>query len=224
MQAFVITLEGNDYSEACAKRCIESAAYFGQEVAQFGAVDADNAQRVMAAHGLKWAWAHGNTAYRTCPTTGLRQHPYGNLQACMGCAMSHYLLWRKCVELDEPILILEHDAVFLRALPEVEFIGICQVNDPRGATPRGDYWSGMMTCRGEGVFHKTRIFAGARPDGLAGNSAYMLKPWAAADLIGAYKKFGVWPNDATMCVQLFPYLQELYPFVTRVEQAKSTTN
>ena len=25
---------------------------------------------------------------------------------------SHYLLWKKCVELNEPILILEHDVIF----------------------------------------------------------------------------------------------------------------
>jgi GR25 family glycosyltransferase involved in LPS biosynthesis len=137
--------------------------------------------------------------------------------------MSHFRLWEECVRLDEPILILEHDAVFIRALPDFEFDGICQVNDPRGATPRGGWWSDRMAERGPGVFPKTRVLEHPRPDGLAGNSAYVIKPWAAQELIGACRKYGLWPNDAIMCVQLFPYLQEHYPFITRVEQIVSTT-
>jgi len=221
MRAFVITLEGNAYSEKCADRCIRSAQ--GVEIERFKAVDSGVALSTIAEYGLKWTWAYGNCTYRTCPTTGLKQHPYGRLEPCAGCAMSHYLLWCKCVELGEPILILEHDAVFIRPLPEVDFIGICQINDPRGATPRGDYWSGRMAVRGDGVFHKTRIFTGSRPDGLAGNSAYLIKPFAAREAMEKFNTLGVWPNDATLCIQLFPYLQELYPFVTRTEQTVSTS-
>ena len=29
----------------------------------------------------------------------------------VGCFLSHYGLWKKCIELDEPILILEDDAI-----------------------------------------------------------------------------------------------------------------
>ena len=36
----------------------------------------------------------------------------------IACAISHYNLWKKCVELDEPILVLEDDVVFL---PESNF-------------------------------------------------------------------------------------------------------
>ena len=75
------------------------------------------------------------------------------------------------------------------------------------------------------MYPKTEIHYGDdRPDGLAGNSAYLLKPWAAEDLVMAFKTYGVWPNDATMCRQLFPYLEELYPFVTRVRQTESTSS
>ena len=79
-----------------------------------------------------------------------------------------------------------------------------------------------MSRRGPGVFKKTKIFQGMQPDGLAGNSAYLIKPWAAGALMAAFKNYGVWPNDATMCIQLFPWLQELFSFVTRVDQMQST--
>ena len=136
-------------------------------------------------------------------------------------------MWERCVALDEPILILEHDAVFIRKLPEFEFKGICQINDPAGVTRKGSWWSKEMVKRGgEGAFEKTWITTEAErliPDGLAGNSAYIIKPWAAQELINAFHKFGVWPNDATMCKQLFPYLEEYYPFITKAVQSQSTT-
>jgi hypothetical protein len=223
VKAFVITLEDHEYSEACAIRCIESAARFGIEVKRFPAVPAVDADKIMRRHGLEWSWAHQNTAVDTCPYTGLAQHPYGDLAAKIGCSMSHYLLWQRCVDMDKPFLILEHDAVFLRPLPKVQFSSVCQINDPRGATHRGAWWSDQMTERGPGVFAKTLVMAGTRPDGLAGNSAYLIRPWAALELANLFHRLGVWPNDATMCVQLMPKLQELYPFVTRVEQTESTT-
>jgi len=222
VKAFVITLRGNEYSERSAARCIESAAGNGVEVSIFEAVPAEQSLAVMHAHALIWTWPQD--AVQWCVKTGLRKHPYGGrLEPRIGCAMSHYLLWQKCVLFDEPLLILEHDAVFIGPLPEFEFDGACQINDPRGATPRGDYWSDEMAKRGPGVWPKTKIFSDTRPDGLAGNSAYLIKPGAAQHLITKCHQVGLWPNDAIMCRQLVSCLQELYPFVTRVEQTESTT-
>jgi GR25 family glycosyltransferase involved in LPS biosynthesis len=45
--------------------------------------------------------------------------------------MSHFLLWKKCIELNETIAILEHDGVFLRSLPddiEDNFIDVCRLD------------------------------------------------------------------------------------------------
>jgi len=223
MKAFVITLQGHEYSERVAKRCIQSSIQSPFVVTNFYGVKAHEAQEVMRSRGLKWTWANNNTSHAVCPITGLKQHPYGNLEAKIGCSMSHYLLWVMCVALDETFLILEHDAVFIRPLNPVDFDGICQINDPRGATPYGAKWAEKMESRGAGVWPKTHIFPDDKPDGLAGNSAYLIKPHAAHKLIAMFHELGVWPNDATMCRQLFN-LQELYPFVTRTEQEKSTTS
>lgn len=227
MKAFVITLRGHRYSESKATRCIETAWRVGGiEVTPFAAVDKASAREVMQRQGLKWTWAKDNTAPDICPITGLYQHPYtgANLEAKIGCAMSHFGLWQACVALDEPILILEHDAVFVREFPEFEFRFACQINDPKGATPRGLWWSQRMIERGTaGVHEKTEVFPRSRPDGLAGNSAYVLKPHAALELIEMVRRVGVWPNDALMCRQLFP-LEEYFPFITRVEQELSTSS
>lgn len=222
MKAYCIILEGHPYSERVGRRCIDSARDIGGiHVERFKAVDADNAVAVMHRHRLTWTWGEG-----VCPKTRLNMHPYGGGAARIGCAMSHFLLWKACVEAGEDFLILEHDSVFIRQMPEVDFDFICQINDPRGATRRGDWWSDLMADRGPGVFYKTWVTWKTQkiPDGLAGNSAYLLKPKAAQRLVDLYETVGVWPNDATMCEQLVPGLQELYPFVTRVEQERSTTS
>ena len=224
MKSFVITLRGHEYSERVAQRCIDSA--FGLEIERFDAVTANEAQTVMHDHGLRWTWANNNTSRAVCPITGLKQHKYGRLDAKIGCSMSHYLLWKMCAAQDETFLILEHDAVFIRPMPKPEslyFSELCQINDPRGATPYGGIWSDKMANRPPGVWPKTHVFPDDRPDGLAGNSAYLIKPEAAQKAVDKFHELGVWPNDATLCRQLF-YLAECYPFITRVEQEVSTTS
>ena len=187
----------------------------------FDATPADEAMGEMSRRGLKWTWGPG------CQISGLRHHPYGGmLESRIGCAMSHLRLWETCRDLCEPIMVLEHDAVFLRVFDVFDFDSACQLNDPRGATRRGDWWSDQMAKRGPGLFPKTWVTKPdqAIPDGLAGNSAYVLMPHTAQLLIDLYDELGVWPNDATMCAQLVDGLQEIYPFVTRVEQTQSTTS
>jgi len=60
--------------------------------------------------------------------------------------------------------------------------------------------------------------------GLAGNSAYAIRPSLAARLLKEIESTGMWPNDAIMCRQLFPNtLKVVYPYYTNVEQGISTT-
>lgn len=222
LTAYCIVLDGHPYSENVGERCIRTAAEIGGlNVERFRAVTAGEADEVMREHSLRWTWGEGR-----CRVTGLNMHRYGGGKARVGCAMSHYLLWLRCMDLGEPVLILEHDAVFLRTWPKFQWSGICMVNDPAGATRRGAWWSAQMKRRGPGVWPKTWVTdpADKIPDGLAGNSAYVIHPHAARELVALYRAVGVWPNDATMCEQLVPGLQELYPWVTRVEQLQSTTS
>lgn len=199
-------------------RCVQTAAKIGNLTVEiFDAVDGTRAFDVLSQYGLRWTWGPGGE--------GLKHQGYGGpLEARVGCSLSHYLLWRLCLAQGEPILILEHDAVFLREFRPFTFKGACQINDPRGATKRGAWWSDQMAARGPGVHPKTVVLPDDVPDGLAGHSAYALQPRAARELIEKVHDIGLWPNDATMCRQFFPWLEELYPFVTRVEQGRSTTS
>lgn len=228
MKAYVITIRGHEYSERSADRCIKSAAEYGVEVEKFDAVGKDTARALMEAKGLEWTWP--SLGAQTCPRTGLKQYPYATKEpaARIGCALSHLELWERCVASGDPILILEHDAVFVSRvlesvlLPPADWSAI-MVNDPVGATPRGFLWSKWVQLKGPGIHTKTEVFTDGRPDGLAGHSAYIISPRGAARCLQLVHENGLWPNDATMCRQLVPGLYELYPFLTEVRQTQSTS-
>ena len=212
MEARIITLFGHLHSEQMARRCIRSANI---PVQPFNAVRPEQAESFLEALGLEWTWGLGY---------GPMEHkPYGgNELARKACFLSHYKLWQFCAYLGEPILILEHDAIFVRPFEAFDFDAICMINDPRRATPRGGWWYEQMCARGSGIWPKTAIFDDSRPDGLAGNSAYLIQPHAAQRLLEITKEVGAWPNDALICRQLIDGLQEVYPFITEVQAGQST--
>ena len=61
------------------------------------------------------------------------------------------------------------------------------------------------------------------PQGLAGNSAYIIKPSGASRMLELVKQHGLWPNDALMCRQLVPRLGVTKKFYTKVQGLRSTT-
>ena len=216
---FIITLEGNPYSERSANRCAFSGNKYHLYMEYFDAIHKDNAIETMEEEGLEWTWNTKDVI------AGLKQFEYKtkDIRLKIACSMSHYLLWKRCVEIKKPIIILEHDAVFINPLPDLDQVkGICQLNDPTNCTPRGSWWAQQIKKKGIGVHDKTVVFNDGRPDGLAGNSAYYIKPSDARKVIAKTKEVGLWPNDAIICRQFFK-LQEVYPFVTRVMQQQSTT-
>ncbi|RLA22901.1 MAG: hypothetical protein DRQ63_12225 [Gammaproteobacteria bacterium] len=227
MRARVIVIEGDDYSETVGQRCIDSGKKYGVIVEKFKAVTKYTVEELMLNMDVHWVWAGvSNDRKRICPNTNLVQFPYtcADLRTKKACSMSHYFLWKQCEHSDEPMLILEHDAIFVRELPNVDFKSIYQINNPVGCTPQGGTWRAQMQLAGEGVRQKTIIhYKDDRPDGLAGNSAYMMQPWAATKAIDLFECVGVWPNDATLCRQLFTDLEEYYPFIVETRQERSTT-
>ena len=67
------------------------------------------------------------------------------------------------------------------------------------------------------------IDEGHVPQGLAGNSAYIMKPSGAKKMLDLVAQFGLWPNDAIMCRQLIPTLGVSKTSFTGVQGLPSTT-
>jgi GR25 family glycosyltransferase involved in LPS biosynthesis len=227
MKAFVITMMNDRYSLASAKKTIQTAEQMSEDldIEMFRAVTPDKIKDTTYSYPVE-----GETStYEGMTLVGYKARDVGKKIAC---SLSHMNLWNKCVQLDEPMLILEHDAVFIRKfrpgkiLKSIDDGDVLMINDPRGATRRGMVYHENIIKNDFGV----HVVEGVNtpdenvPDGLAGNSAYVITPAAAKKASKLQASIGIWPNDALLCKQLFPgNLKSYYPYITKVEQRRSTT-
>ena len=126
------------------------------------------------------------------------------------------------------ICILEHDARFIKKLPsdrtfrnsKYDIIGI---NDPSMATRKSKLYHDKI-LEGTQFFQPVPTIDDFNvPQGLAGNSAYVIKPEGAKKMLALADEHGMWPNDALMCKQLIPTLGVTRNFYTRVQGLRSTT-
>jgi glycosyl transferase family 25 len=100
-KTFCIYLENNQYSLEKLKNVISSGQFYGWKISPFPGVLGDsidwNKQKIKPAEERKFQRRKG----------------------AQGCWLSHFLLWKKCIELNEPIIVLEHDIVFLDSWKEL---------------------------------------------------------------------------------------------------------
>ena len=131
-------------------------------------------------------------------------------------------------------MVLEHDAFFTRKF-EYDTIkdkftgGVLGLNSPLKATRlSGKFHEQVVSNHNPSekftIIETPWIDDKEIPQGLAGNSAYIIKPFAAKALLNRMKDIGAWPNDALMCKQQFPWLQVIYPYYTEVQGLRSTTS
>ena len=227
MKAFVITLFNDKYSVQSAENTLKTARQMNDDlhIEMVRAVTPDKIKDNTYSYPKE-----GETStYEGMTLVGYKAKDVGKKIAC---SLSHMHLWNKCVEMDEPIMILEHDAVFTRKfklgklMNLIEDGDIVMINDPRGATRRGQLYHDNIIRWDYGLNDIDGVNGPDEnvPDGLAGNSAYIITPSAAKKAIELQSTIGIWPNDALLCKQLFPrQLKSYYPYITKVVQKRSTT-
>jgi GR25 family glycosyltransferase involved in LPS biosynthesis len=243
--AYIIIMDTFPASVGGYKKCIESINKHNCDIEaiRFRAstpetLDADVAQAFNNKHWKEiWNYPMVRGESRHVPEGNINIHPYLSPipERRVGCSVSHYRLWQTIAASDNPALILEHDVLFTRKFSysdvEPSFTGLAAcINDPRRATRRSPQFD-----QGVKEFYK-KAGSGTQcvdapyvdkptvPQGLAGNSAYLLKPQGAKVLLDLVDKHGLWPNDALMCKQLMPdQLQCVYPYYTTIQGLKSTT-
>ena len=97
------------------------------------------------------------------------------------------------------------------------------INNPLGATRKArDYYNTIVNDP-KWLQPVPSIDSHDVPQGLAGNSAYILKPIGAQKMLDIVKQYGLWPNDAIMCKQLLPRLGVTKKFYTTIQGLQSTT-
>lgn len=258
---YIIRIEGDAYSEKVASRCLTSCndhmiGSFGVEY--FNAVTPKDFKELGDAYhytypikGTKYIEVLGpepidpkffsieelqkQNDFVERHHLELKAYRAADYRKVWGASMSHFRLWETCFNLNKPIMILEHDTVFMHkfnfaSIQERIVDGdIVMINDPRGCTRRGQKYHENILSKGFGIHDIDGVNEPHEhdPDGLAGGSAYIITPKAAKRAIGLGNIFGVWPNDALLCKQLFhgngTRLRSFYPYLTKPLQSQSTT-
>jgi len=135
-----------------------------------------------------------------------------------GCFLSHYYLWKKCVEDNVPFLILEHDGYMLRSIPEDlldRFTDVLkldnvnpynmkynkriesQLNDELVIRPPDEMHLGMCGMYSRGAY------------------AYFIKPIACAKLLAWIDTNGFMPTDHMLGLDIVD-IQNTYPSLARL--------
>ena len=111
----------------------------------------------------------------------------------IGCFYSHYRLWQKCIELNEPILIFEDDVIFERNFIPISWSEILLLWTGKQAFKHDFYSSKLYTP--DGVPHSVVIPNTSMP----GAVGYGITPVAAKKLVEQYKEEYL-PADTAMNV------------------------
>jgi GR25 family glycosyltransferase involved in LPS biosynthesis len=231
MLAYSIVIDGNPVSEQGYQALVASSSKVANsfDIARFNAITPTNVDEMMDSLNISWNYPWEGSVLDFA--TGLLKsaYPTKNKKARIACAVSHLLLWIKSIELNQPILILEHDALFTNKIDFVvddlhNAIKAIGINNPLGATRRSKVYHDAIVNNGERFQVAPYVDDNRQvPQGLAGNSAYIIRPSGASQLYSAVKHYGLWPNDALMCKQLISGLAVTKKFYTTTQQLKSTT-
>ena len=101
--SYIITIKGHAKSEEMAQRCLNSCIMVGQKASIWDAFDGTSENIIIPEHSrnlshIKW----------------LKLLNFNLTRPEICCFLSHFSLWCRCIELDQPIVALEHDAVMIR--------------------------------------------------------------------------------------------------------------
>ena len=226
--SFIIRIRGNEASERSANWCWQTASA-NIEPKFYKAVVPEEVDGMMRFFNIQWnyPWEGETLDFKSGLT--LRAYPTVDPKKRMACFLSHYQLWKGIVKNNKPCLILEHDAMFKSKKPlPVKYIlmspfDIIGINEPFRATRLPQVFHDEVQKGKTEIIRAPQIDHPNIPQGLAGNSAYIIKPAGAQHMIDLVKEYGAWPNDAIMCRQLVPKLGVTKTYYTKTQGLRSTT-
>jgi GR25 family glycosyltransferase involved in LPS biosynthesis len=192
MKSYVITIMDNEDSVRAAQRCIESMPEYN--VQMFPAITPkDNPIAIAEQRGI--------------PTNNFEEI-YSKFENCLAAFLSHNTLWERCARDKEEYQIFEHDAVAVSPIPKlINHNGCISLGKPsygRYNTP---------PILGVNKLVSKKYFPGAH--------AYRLKPKGAQLIIESARMYAR-PTDVFLNLDLFPWLQEYYPWAVEARDTFTT--
>ena len=162
MKSYIIILRNHDKSEEYGSQALLTGKEQGWDVERFDAIDGR---------------LNSLSEFNIKPTT-LNKKCFNafSRSGVIGCFLSHYSLWKKCLDKNKPIGIFEQDIIFQKSpIFNQEFSDILRLDKP--AMPgkncgTGEWWEG--------------------------SHAYILKPEGAKKLIQWTHEFGAFPSDVML--------------------------
>ena len=173
MKSIVIRLRGVEESENLARECIETGKKQGLIIYPYdGIYGEENIALKHKEFGIR-PW---------------REKMKKNRLGVKGCFLSHYSIWLHSVEINQPIMVFEQDAVILRKLPDniIDMFDEFLVLDPFNKTSK-DYSSLHQVEHNlsiEEYFNeKSQQKYELKYQYVMGTHSYIIKPKAAIKLI-----------------------------------------
>lgn len=188
-KAFVIAIKGHSISEQQLQDCLSSAKKFNWEVNVFWGIDGKTiTENTWISEGL-------------FPRL---DKPTMSKLGVQGCFLSHYSLWKKCLEINEPIIILEHDALVQ------------------------DFWTPIEIDNAVIKLHRHYSRKNIKLDNDTGEwsksgHAYCILPSHAKTLIDFVKKHGAFEVDRIIGSKVIPFKHLGAPSLVERQNSYSTT-
>lgn len=228
MKTYAIVIRDHEISEHGFNGLLTSSFKVNNnfEVNRFNAIVPDQVDNLLKEYNIQWNYPWQGETIDFASGLTKRAYVTARPKARIAAALSHYTLWKKVSEMDEPVLILEHDACFTYKLDLKlhTLVGdIIGINNPLGCTRKARVYY-QKIIDNQYLYQRAPYVDNENvPQGLAGNSAYIIKPSGAKKMLKLVDEFGLWPNDAIMCNQLIPNLYVTRKFYTTIQNLKSTT-
>ena len=209
--AYIISLQNNELSQQFTQRCVQSCEKVGQPYKIFYGFDASSSK--VKTQTYKLGQPVGELGDIQVPDmlkgqafiNFLRVHRSDLMLTQIACFLSHYALWCLCLDIDRPIVILEHDAIMLKPYHvhkyynNIVYLGSReqqqQGKEVYSIPPHGSDHDGLyrFICRAH---------------------AYAIDPAVAKNLISYVIQQGISNSlDAIMRADIFPIVQDgLYAY------------
>lgn len=192
MKSFIICLSKIPASLASASKVKEKLDEYGMEAELFEGSYGHEVREQYAAIGRRyhpWNFKNGPLDPFSDDFRNSQQSP-----GEMGCFDSHYRLWKKCIEIAEPIMIFEDDVLFSRPYETVDFdeVLITVFGNPAKSAK---YYHFLTHPSGKARAEEYRRSS------MPGTPGYAIKPKGARKLVDMYANTWL-PSDNAMMTSI----------------------
>jgi hypothetical protein len=204
--AYIISLKDNELSQKFTQRCAQSCETVQQPYKVFHGFDASQSKVKLQDYQLGQPVGELGEIQVPDMLKGqafinfLRVHHSELLYTQIACFLSHYALWCLCLDIDRPIVILEHDAIMVKQYTLHKFYNNIVYLGSKEQQLQGRE---VYTIPPHGSDHKGlyRFICRAH--------AYAIDPAIAKNLVSYVIQHGMSTSlDAIMRSDIFPIIQD----------------